>query len=73
VNLQDEAWAVLYSLTNTMQKLNQEMAGTREYISLLPTYTPLVCFSQIVYNANILVSTLHDLHKTKPLVPKHTR
>jgi hypothetical protein len=39
VVLQDAAWAVLCLFTNKTHKLNQEIAGTPVYISLLPAYT----------------------------------
>ena len=73
VVLQDEGWAVLCSLTNKTHKLNQEIAGTRVYISLLPAYTSFLFSSRIIHTDSILISTSRDLHKTKPLIPKHTR
>ena len=71
--LQDKGWAVLCSLTNKTHKLNQEIAGTRVYISLLPTYTSFPFSSRIKHTDSILISTSRDLQKTTPLVPKHTR
>ena len=73
VVLQDEGWAVLCSLTNKTHKLNQEIAGTRVYISRLPAYTSILFSSRIIHTDSILISTSRDLHKTTPLVPKHTQ
>jgi len=73
VVLKDEGWAVLCSLTNKPHKLNQEIAGTRVYISLLPAYTSFLVSSRIIHTDSILISTSHDLHKTTPLVAEHTQ
>jgi len=73
VDLQDEGWAVLCSLTNKTHKLNQEIAGTRVCISHLPGYTSFHCSSRIIHTDCILISISRDLHKTTPLVPQHTR
>jgi hypothetical protein len=72
VVLQDECWAVLCSLTNKAHILNEEIAGTRVYISLLPAYTSILFSSRIIPNDRILISTSHDLPKTTPLIPKYT-
>ena len=71
--VQDEGWAVLCWLTNKTRKLNQEIAGTRVYRSLLPVYTSFLFSSCIIHTDSILISTSRDLHKTMPLIPKHTR
>jgi hypothetical protein len=73
VVLQDKGWAVLCSLTNNTHKLNQEIAGTRVYISVLPAYTSFLFSSRIIHTDSILLSTSRDLHKTTPLIPKHTQ
>jgi hypothetical protein len=72
VVLQDEGWAILCSLNNKTHKLNQEIAGTRVYISRLPTYTSCHFSSGIIHTDSILISTSCDWHKTTPLIPKHT-
>jgi len=48
VVLQDAGWAILWSLTNKTHKLNQEIAGTRVYVSILPAYT-FCLFPPILY------------------------
>jgi len=73
VVLQDQGWGVLCLLTNKTAKLNQEIAGTRVYISRLPAYTSILFSSGMIHTDSILISTSRDLHKTTPLVPKHTR
>jgi len=73
VVLHDECWAVWCSLTNKTHKMNQEIAGTGVYISCLPAYTSFLFSSRIRHTDSILLSTSRDLHKTTPLVPKHTR
>jgi len=73
VALQDEGWAVLCSLTNKSHNLNQEIAGTQVYISLLPAYTSFLCSCPIIHSDRILISTSRALHKTTPPIPKHTR
>ena len=70
--LQDEDWAVLCLLTNKAHKLNQEIAGTQAYISLVPAYTSFLFSFCIIPTDTILILTSHDLHNTAPLVPKHT-
>jgi hypothetical protein len=50
---QDEGWAVLGSLTNRTQEMNQ-IAGTRVYISLLSPYTFTIFFSYIKHTGSIL-------------------
>jgi hypothetical protein len=73
VVVQDEGWAVLCSLTKGTQDMNQ-IAATRVYISLLPAFTSILFSSRIYHTASILKSRdTCDLHKTTPLVPKHTR
>ena len=73
VVVQDAGWAGLCSLTNETQDMNQ-IAGTRVYISLLPAFTSILFSSGICHTACILNSLdTCDLHKTTPLVPKHTR
>jgi hypothetical protein len=72
VRLQDEDWAILGSLTNEAQDLNQ-IIRSRVYISLLPTFTCILFSSLIYHTASILKSLdTRDLHKTMPLIPKHT-
>jgi len=73
VVLQEEAWAVFCMLTNNTPKLNQELAATREYISLLPAYTFFLFSTHFIYTESILILTSHDLHKTTPYVSKHAR
>jgi hypothetical protein len=70
---QDEGWAVLCSLTNKTQNLNEEIAGAQVYISLLPAYTSVLCFSRMIHTDSILISTSRELQKISPLVPKHNR
>jgi hypothetical protein len=72
VVLQDEGRAVLCLLTNKTYMLNQEIAGTRVYISLFPLYTSFLFSLHIIHTDSILISTSRDLHKTMPLVPIHT-
>jgi hypothetical protein len=71
MDLQDDCWAVLSLLTNKTHKLSYEIAGTRVYISLLPTYTSILFSSCIIHTDSILILTSRDLHKTTPLIPKH--
>jgi len=52
---QDEGWAVLCSLTNKTQDMNQ-IAGTPVYISLLPASTSILLSSRIYQSASILNS-----------------
>ena len=73
VVVQGEGWAVVFSLTNKTHKLNKEIAGTQVYISLLPVCTFFLFSSRIIHTDSILILTSRDLHKTTPLVPKHTR
>jgi hypothetical protein len=73
VVLQDESWAFLCSLPDKAHKLNQEITATEVYISHLPAYTSFLISSRIIHANCILMSTSFDLHKTMPLVPKHTR
>jgi hypothetical protein len=71
--VQDEGWASLCSLTSETQNMNQ-IAGTGVYISLLPAFTFILFSSRIYRTASILDSLdTRDLHKTSPLIPKHTR
>jgi hypothetical protein len=51
--VQDEGWTVLYSLTNKMQVVHQ-IAGTRVYLSLLPTYTSIIILTCIKHTGSIL-------------------
>jgi hypothetical protein len=53
VVVQDEGWAVLCSLTNKTQNMNQ-ITGTRVYISILPAYTSILFSSRIKHTASIL-------------------
>ena len=53
VVVQDEGWADLCLLTNTMQDMNQ-IAGTRVYLFLLPAYSSIPFTSHIKYTASIL-------------------
>jgi hypothetical protein len=55
VGMKDEGWAIIYSLANTTQNMNQT-AGTRVYISLLLAYTSVPFSSCISHNASILNS-----------------
>jgi hypothetical protein len=67
--LQNEGWAVLCLLTNKTRKMQQEIAGTRVNISILPAYTSFAFSSRIIHTNTILISTSRNLHKTTPLVP----
>jgi hypothetical protein len=49
--VQDEGWAVLRSLTNNTQDMNQ-IARTRVYISLLPTYTSIIFSSCLEHTSS---------------------
>jgi hypothetical protein len=63
VVVQDEGWAILCSLTNETQDMNQ-IAGTRVYISLLPAFTSILFSSRIERTACILnFLDTRDLHK----------
>jgi len=73
VVLQDEGWAVLCSLTNKTHKLNQEITGTQVCITLLPAYTSFLYSTSTIHTDSILILTLRNVHKTTPLIPKHTR
>jgi hypothetical protein len=73
VVLQHEFWAVFYSLTNKTHKLNQDIAETRVYISLLPADTSILFSSHTIPTDSILISTLCDLNQTTPLVAIHTQ
>ena len=73
VVLQDDGWAIWTLLTNKTRKLNQEIAHTRVYISLLPAYTSFPISSRIIHTNSILISTSCDLYKSMPLDPKHAR
>jgi len=53
VVVQDEGWAVLCSLNNKMPDMTQ-IAGTREYISLLPNFTSILSSTGIKHTASIL-------------------
>jgi len=70
---QDEHWAVLCSLTNKTHQLNQEIAGMQVYVSLVPANTSYLFSFRNMHTASILISTLRRLHKTTPLIPKHTQ
>jgi len=71
VDVQDEGWAVMCSLTNKTHKLNQDITRTQVYISLLPAYTSFLFSARGIHTDRILISTSHDLPKTMPLVPTH--
>ena len=73
VVVQDEGWAVLCSLTNETQDMNQ-IAGIQVYISLLPAFTSILYSFHRSHTACILNSLDKcDLHRTTPLVPQHTQ
>jgi hypothetical protein len=72
VVVHDDYLAVLCSITNKTQDMKQ-ITETRVYISLLPAFTSILSSSHIIYTDSILNSTLHNLHKTQPLVLKHTQ
>jgi len=72
VAVQDEGSAVLCSLTNETQDINQ-IAGTLVDISLLPAFTSILFSSRIFHTASTLNSLdTRDLPKTTPCIPKHT-
>ena len=53
VVVDDEDWAVLCSLTNNTQDMNQ-IAGPRVYISILPAFTSIIFASRIKPTGSIL-------------------
>jgi len=64
VVVQDEGWAILCSLTNKTQDMNQ-IAGTRVYISLLPAYT------SILFSCRIKHTTSNSTHRQHPELSRH--
>jgi len=59
--VQDEGWAVLCSLTNNMQDMNQS-AGTRVYISLPPAYTSILVSSRLHLDSLFFSYWTHHQH-----------
>jgi len=80
VVVQDDGWAVLCALTQKTQDMNQ-ITGTGVYISCLHLHSlffpPTPPFSFLpIWNtppASWTISTSRDLHRTMPLVPKHSQ
>jgi len=64
VVVQDEGWAVLCSLTNKTQNMNQ-ITGTQVYISLLPAYTSILFSSHIKHTAS------NQTHRQHPELSRH--
>jgi hypothetical protein len=71
--VQVERRADLCSSTNGLQDMDQ-IAGTWQYITLLPDFRSILFSSRMSHTARILNSLdTADLFKSAPLVPKHTR
>jgi hypothetical protein len=70
--VQEQGWAILCSLTNKTQDMNQT-AGTEVFISLLPAFTSILFCSRVIHTNSTLNSISREWHKTPPLVPKRTR
>ena len=64
VVMQDKGWAVLCSLTNKTQYMNQ-IVETRVYISILPTYT------SILFSFHIKHTTSNSTHSQHPELSRH--
>jgi len=62
--VQDEGCAVLCSVTNKTQDMNQ-IAGTHVDISLLPIYTSILLSSRVRHTAS------NKTHRQHPELPPH--
>ena len=71
VVVQDEGWAVLCSLTNKLQDMNQ-IARTQVYISLLPAYTSILFSFGIKHTASNYTHCQHpELSRHHVTCTKH--
>jgi hypothetical protein len=73
VVLQDDGWAVLCSWTNKISWTKKSLE--LEYIYPIFPPSPPFCFPPVLNTppGSWTLSTARDLHKTTPLISKHTR